>query len=112
MLTNERRVLPDPDCLQHPRVPELLQHHGHVKLHRALVIVWLQTPDKEWVTVGHGAEESVQGVMEPCRNLTNEKKVLIIMTNKRRVIRVMTIRGEYYRGCSWLHCDQLAVGLV
>jgi hypothetical protein len=37
---------PDPDCLQHTGVPELLKDDRHVKLHGSLVTVGLDTANK------------------------------------------------------------------
>ena len=49
--------LPDPDRLQHARVAQLLEHDGHVELHRGLVVVRLDAPNVERVAVGDGLEE-------------------------------------------------------
>ena len=49
--------LPDPDRLQHARVAQLLEHDGHVELHRGLVVVRLDAPNVERVAVGDGLQE-------------------------------------------------------
>jgi len=99
--------LPDANRLQHSRVPQLLEHAGHIELHRRLLGVWLDTPDEPRIASSRFEyHRSVHG-----STLRASHVDYLLRHGIQQLLKAVVKPGRDGRG-SRLHRDESAVWLV